>query len=205
MAELWTTTSQSEVGGAFGCRHSLCALVHTQGQQPRDGWLCGAAAPVVDGSPSPSKRDAKTPMATHHRKAILHVRLSWNRLVLLGRLRCKKKRKLGPTDCQSGSVHVTMTPPRHADKDCFTTEETVTISSSRITRQGHCRSGAAESSLVARNHQPTNRRRPQRTTGDTRTVAWWNLRANVTDDENERLTVQWRTCKGGRALAHTWR
>ena len=117
----------------------------------------------------------------------------------------KKKRKLGPTDRQSGSVHVTMTPPSHADKDCLTTEENVTISSSCITRQGHCRSGAAESSLVARNHQPTNGRRPQRTTGDTRTVAWWNLRGNVTDDKNERRAAQWRTCKVGRALAHNWR
>ena len=85
----------------------------------------------------------------------------------------KKKRKLGPTDCRSGSVHVTTIPPRHADKDCLTTEENVTISSSRITRQGRCRSGAAESSLVARNHQPTKRRRPQRTMGtrDGRIVA----------------------------------
>ena len=110
----------------------------------------------------------------------------------------QQKRKLGPTDRQSGSVHVTTTPPRHADKDCLTTEENVTISSSRITRQGRCRSGAAESSLVARNNQPTKTRSPQRTTVDTRTVAWWNLRANVTDDENERRTAQRRTCKGGR-------
>ena len=77
--------------------------------------------------------------------------------------KCKKKRKLGPTDCRSGSVHVTTTPPGHADKDCLTTEENVTISSSRITRQGRCRSGAAESSLAARNNQPTKTRRPQRT------------------------------------------
>ena len=95
-----------------------------------------------------------------------------------------------------------MTPPRHANKDCLTTEENVTISTSRITRQGHCRCGATESSLVARNHQPTNGRRPQRTTGDTRIVAWWNLRANVTDDENDRRTAKWRTCMVGRALAH---
>ena len=158
----------------------------------------------------PSKRDANTPMATHHRKAILHVRLSWNRLDFQAKMdnwdrptrtvdsNAKKKRKVGPTDRQSGSVHVTMTPPRHADKDCSTTEENVTISTSRITRQGHCRCGAAGSSLVARNHQPTNGRRPQWTTGDTRTVAWWNLRATVTDDENERRTAQRRTCKGVR-------
>ena len=68
----------------------------------------------------------------------------------------KKKGKLGPTDRQSGSVQ-TMTPPRHADKDCLTTEENVTISSSRITRQGYCRCVAAESSLVTRNHQPTKK------------------------------------------------
>ena len=85
-----------------------------------------------------------------------------------GQTQMQKKKKLGPTDRQTGSVHVTMTPPRHADKDCFTTEETVTISSSRITRQGRCRSGAAESSLVARNNQQTNGRSPQRTTVDTR-------------------------------------
>ena len=201
-------------------RHSLCALVHTQGQQPREGWLCGAAAPVVDGSPYPSKRDANTPMATHHRKACSLVlepaqgRLpgkKWTTETDRSRQcswvdsNAKKKRKVGPTDRQSGSVHVTMTPPRHADKDCLTTEENVNISSSRITRQGRCRPGAAELSLVARNHQPTSGRRPQRTTGDTRTVAWWNLVANVTDDENERRTAQWRTCMVGRALAHTWR
>ena len=93
--------------------------------------------------------------------------------------KAKKKRKLAPTDRQSGSVHATMTSPRHADKDCLTTEENVTISCSRITRQGHCRCGAA-SSLVARNHQPTKRRSARRTTGDTRIVACWNLRANVT-------------------------
>ena len=107
-------------------------------------------------------------------KTILHVRLFWHKSLAdfqakierLGptepgsahgqtQIR-KKKRKLGPTDRQSGSVQ-TMTPPRHADKDCLTTEENVTISSSRITRQGRCRCGAAESSLVSRNHQPTKK------------------------------------------------
>ena len=68
-----------------------------------------------------------------------------------------------------------------------------------------CRCGAAESSLVARNHHPTKSRSPERTTGDTRIVAWWNLRANVTDDENEWRTAQWRTRKAGRALADSWR
>ena len=160
-------------------RHSLCALVHTEGQQQRDGWLWGAAAPFVDGAPYASKRDVNTPMTTNHREAILHVRWSWhkskadfqakmndwdrpNRAMPMGRLKFKKK--LGPTDRQSGSIQ-TMTPPRHADKDCLTTEENVTISSSRIIPQGHCRCGAAESPL-ARNHQPT------RTTGDTRIVSW---------------------------------
>ena len=130
------------------------------------------------------------------------------RTVPMGRLKCKKKkRKVGPTDRQSGSVHVTMTPPRHADKDCLTTEENVTISSSRITRQGHCRCGAAESSLVARINQQTKGGvlKEPLWTRDGRTVAWWNLRANVTDDENERRTAEWRTCKVGRALAHNWR
>ena len=160
--------------------------MHTEGQQPRDGWLWEAATPVIGGSQYACQTwFANTPMATHHRKAILHVRLSWkkpqadlqakmddwdqpNQAVLLGRLKCKKKRKLGPTDCRSGSVHVTTRPPLHADKNCLTTEENVTISTSRITRQGRCRFGAAESSLVARNHQPTKTRRPQRTTVDTR-------------------------------------
>ena len=80
-----------------------------------------------------------------------------------------QKKKLGPTDRHSGSVQ-TMTPLRNADKDCLTTEENVTITSSRITRQGHCRCGAGASPL-ARNHQPTERRSPQRATGDTRIVA----------------------------------
>ena len=168
-----------------------------------------------------SKRDANTPMTTNHRKTILHVRLSWHksqadnkakmndwdrpkRAVPMGRLKFEKKRKLGPTDRQSGSVQ-TMTLPRHADKDCLTTEENLTITSSRITRQGRCRCGAAASSLVTRNHQPTQKRlRPQRTTGDTRIFARWNLWANVTDDENEWRTAQWR-CKAGRALADSWR
>ena len=97
------------------------------------------------------------------------------------------------------------TPPRHANKDCLTTEENVTITSSRITRQGHCPCGAAESSLVARDHQPTKSRSPQRATGDTRIVACWNLWENVTDDENEWRTAQWRTRKAGRAVADSWR
>ena len=42
-------------------------------------------------------------------------------------------------------------------------------------------------------------------TRDGRIVTWWNLRANVTDDENEWRTAQRRTCKVGRALAHNWR
>ena len=58
---------------------------------------------------------------------------------------------------------------------------------------------------MARDHQPTKSRSPQRAPGDTRIVSWWNLRANVTGDENEWRTAQWRTCKAGRALADSWR
>ena len=91
-----------------------------------------------------------------------------------------------------------MTPPRHANKDCMTTEENVTISSSRITRQKHCRCGAAESSLVAT--QTTNQQKGgvlKDSLETTRIAAWWNLQANVTDDENEWRTAQWRTFQGG--------
>ena len=98
-----------------------------------------------------------------------------------------------------------MTPPRHADKDCLTTEESVTISSSRITRQGRCRCGAAESPLVARNHQPTQKAESSKNHWRHENSRMMNLRANVTDDENEWRTAQWRTRKAGRALADSWR
>ena len=152
MAKFWTTTSQSEVGGTqAGDTHSVCTRAH--GRAAAQRWL------ALGSCYSRPQADLQAKMDDWDQP---------NQAVLLGRLKCKTKRKLGPTDCRSGSVHVTTTPPLHADKDCLTTEENVTISSSRITRQGHCRSGAAESSLVATNHQPTKTRRPQRTTVDTR-------------------------------------
>ena len=173
MAELWTTTSQSEVGGTqAGDTHSVL-LCTRKGSSPEMAGSGELLLPLSMATTCASKRDANTPMTTNHRKTILHVRLSWhksqadnkakmndwdrpNRAVPMGRLKFEKKRKLGPTDRQSGSVQ-TMTLPRHADKDCLTTEENLTITSSRITRQGRCRCGAAASSLVTRNHQPTKK------------------------------------------------
>ena len=145
--------------------------MHTEGQQPRDGWLWGAATPVVDGNNvclqtgrqyADDNKSSENDSACSLVLAQVLGRLPGKNERLgptdpgsaHGQTQMQKKRKLGCSDRQSGSVQ-TMTPPRHVDKDCLTTEENVTISSSRITRQRHCRCGTAESSLVARNHQPT--------------------------------------------------
>ena len=208
------------VGGTqAGDTHSVLSCKR-KGQQPRYGWLWGAATPVVDGAPYASKRDANTPMTTNHRKAILHFRLSWHKSQAdfqekwtTGTDRTwqrpwadsnAKKRKLRPTDRESGSEQTTH--PGTRTRTALTTEENVTISSSRITRQGHCRYGAGR--VVLGGKKPSTNKKGgvlKEPLGDTRIVAQWNLRANVTDGENEWRTAQWRTCKAGRALAQNWR
>ena len=116
MAESWTTTSQSEVGGTqAGDTHPVLSSTR-KGSSPEMAGSGELLLPLSMATTCASKRDANTPMTTNHRKAILHVRLSWhkskadnkakmndwdrpNRAVPMGRLKLeKKKRKLGPTD-----------------------------------------------------------------------------------------------------------
>ena len=127
MAELWTTTSQSEVGGTqAGDTHTVISCTR-KGSSPEMAGSGELAAPVVDGAPYASKRDTNTPMTTNHRKTILHFRSSWhksqadfqakmddwdrpNRAVHMGRLKgFKKNENWDPLTAQSGSVQ-TMDP-----------------------------------------------------------------------------------------------
>ena len=100
--------------------------MHTEGQQPRDGWLWGGATPVVDGNnvclqtgrqyadDNKSSENYSARLSWHKSKADNKAKMNdWdgpNRAVPMGRLKFEKKKKLGPTDRQSGSVQ-TMTYP----------------------------------------------------------------------------------------------
>ena len=99
-AELWTMTSQSEVGGTqAGGTHSVLSCTQ-KGSSPEMAGSGELLLPLSMATTCASKRDANTPMTTNHRKNDSACSLVLAQV--LGRQQGKNER-MGPTE--PGSAH----------------------------------------------------------------------------------------------------